>query len=89
MKSAYEIALEKMKAAGGSQKKLTEAQKKRVAEIEKKYAARIAESKLSLEQRIAAAPRDERAALQRQLVDDIKRLDEKREAEKDAVWNEA
>lgn len=89
MKSAYEIAMEKMKAAGGSQKKLSDAQKKRVAEIEKKYAARIAEAKLSLDQRVAAAERKDRAALQEQLVNDVKRLEEKREAEKDAVWNEA
>ncbi len=89
MKSAYEIALEKMKAAGGSQKKLTDDQKQRVAEIEKKYAARIAETKLTLEQRVATANRDDRAALQKQLVEDVKRLEDKREAEKDAVWNEA
>ncbi len=89
MKSAYEIAMEKMKAAGASQKKLTDEQKKRVAEIEKKYAARIAETKLSLEQRVAAAKREDRAELQKQLIDDVKRLEEKREAEKDAIWNEA
>lgn len=89
MKSAYEIALEKMKAAGASQKKLTDDQKKRVAEIEKKYAARIAETKLTLEQRVATASPDDRAGLQQQLVEDIKRLEDKREAEKDAVWNEA
>lgn len=89
MKSAYEIALEKMKAAGASQKKLTDDQKQRVAEIEKKYAARIAETKMTLEQRVATANRDDRAALQKQLVEDVKRLEEKREAEKDAVWNEA
>lgn len=89
MKSAYEIALEKMKAAGASQKKLTDDQKKRVAEIEKKYAARIAETKLTLEQRVATASLDDRDALQQQLVDDVKRLEDKREAEKDAVWNEA
>jgi hypothetical protein len=89
MKSAYEIAMEKLKAAGGSQKTLTDPQTKRVAEIEKKYAARIAETKLSLGQRVAAAKREDRAALQEQLVNDVKRLEEKREAEKDAVWNEA
>ena len=89
MKSAYEIAMEKMKAAGGSQKKLTDAQKKRVAEIEKKYAARIAETKLTLEARVAAAAPEDRAKIQEQITNDIARLQEKLTAEKDAVWNEA
>ncbi len=89
MKSAYEIAMEKMKAAVGPQKKLSDAQKKRVGDIEKKYAARIAEAKLSLETRIAAAPREEREKIQAELVSDIARLEEKLAAEKEAVWNEA
>jgi len=89
MKSAYELAMERMKAAAGPQKKLTDAQKKRVAEIEKKYTARIAETKLSLDVRIAAAPREERARLQAEVASELARLEEKREAEKEAVWKEA
>ncbi len=89
MKSAYEIAMEKMKAASGPQKKLTEAQKKRVAEIEKKYAARAAETRLSFDARIMAAPLEEREKIQADMVSDIARLEEKREADKDKVWKEA
>jgi hypothetical protein len=89
MKSAYEIAMEKMKAASGPQKKLSEAQKKRVAEIEKKYAARVAETKLSFDARIAGAPPEEREKIQADLVSEIARLEEKLGIEKDKVWNEA
>jgi len=89
MKSAYEIAMERMKAASGPQKKLSDAQKKRVAEIEKKYAAKIAEAKLTLEAKVVGAPHDEREKLQAELVRDVARLEEKLAAEKEAVWNEA
>lgn len=88
MKSAYEIAMEKMKAASGPQKKLSEAQKKRVSEIEKKYSARMAETRLSFEARTVAAPHEEREKIQAELVSDIARLEEKRESEKDKVWKE-
>jgi hypothetical protein len=89
MKSAYELAMERMKAASGPQKKLSDAQKKRIAEIEKTYAARIAETKLGAEAKIAGAPYDQREELQKELVADVARLEEKLAAEKDAVWNEA
>lgn len=89
MKSAYEIAMEKMKAASGPQKKLTGAQKKRVAEIEKKYSARVAETKLSFDTRIVGAPPEEQEKIQAELVSEMARIEEKRESEKDKVWKEA
>jgi len=89
MKSAYELAMERMKAAAGPQRKLSDKQKKRVADIEKKYTARIAETKMSLDVRLAAAPHEERAKMQADVAAELVRLEEKREAEKEAVWNEA
>lgn len=89
MKSAYEIAMEKMKAVAGPQKKLSEAQKKRVAEIEKKHAARVAESRLSFEARIAAAPPEEREKIQAEFVGESARLEETLAADKNKVWKEA
>jgi len=89
MKSAYELAMERMKAAAGPQRKLSDKQKKRVAEIEKKYTARIAETKMSLDVRIAAAPLEEHAKLQAEVASELIRLENKREAEKEAVWKEA
>lgn len=89
MKSAYEIAMEKLNKASGPARKLTDAQKKRIAEIDSAYDARIAEARLTKEPKIATASPADRETLQQELSDDVARLEEQREAEKEAVWNEA
>jgi hypothetical protein len=53
IKSAYELAMERMGGQPG--KKLTAEQKKKLAELERVYAAKIAEEELSLTPKIAAA----------------------------------
>ena len=53
IKSAYELAMERMGGQPG--KKLTTEQKKKLAELERVYAAKIAEEELSLTPKIAAA----------------------------------
>jgi ubiquinone biosynthesis protein UbiJ len=53
IKSAYELALERM--GGGPGKKLTPQQKAKLAELDRVYAAKIAEEELSLTPKIAAA----------------------------------
>jgi len=53
IKSAYELALERM--GGDPGKKLTQQQKAKLAEIERVYSAKIAEEELSLNPKIAAA----------------------------------
>ena len=89
MKSAYEIAMERLAQAGGGTKKLSEEQRARIAEIEKRYEARIAETRLSHESRAAAAAPDERAEILARMTEEIRNLEEKRDREKDAVWEEA
>ncbi len=89
MKSAYEIAMERLRAESGPDKKLSDAQRAEIASIENKYKARIAEANLNFDQRIAAAPHADRAKVQQERVDEIARLESKREAEKESVWNEA
>lgn len=89
MKSAYELAMERLEKSSGPTRKLSDEQKGRIAEIDKKYAARAAELKLSLEQKMsAAASAEEQAQLQEQLTEEMRTLEGQRDREKDAVWEE-
>ena len=54
MKTAYELALERLNKSAPA-KKLTEAQKKELAELDSKYAAKIAEREIALKDEIAKA----------------------------------
>lgn len=89
MKNAYEIAMERLKAESGAAKTLTDEQRARIADIEKKYDARIAETRLSFEEKMAGATNyEELNALRAELAQTLQGLEEKRDREKDAVWNE-
>ena len=89
MKSAYEIAMEKLNAASGPVKTLSDEQKERVAEIDKSYDAKIAETKLTFDDKLAVAPPEEQPGTQQELASELARLEEKREKETEDVWNEA
>ncbi len=90
MKSAYEIAMAKLNKAGGEDKQLTDEQKARIAEIDRKYEARIAGARMGLDERLAAATSAEEVVeLRAGLADEIRSLEEKCQRDKDAVWNEA
>ncbi len=54
MKSAYELAMERLNKQSPPVK-LTEQQKKEIAELESKYKAKIAEREIALKDQIAAA----------------------------------
>ena len=88
MKSAYELAMERLEAASPGVE-LTPEQKTRIAELESKCKADIAAKELLLRGEMAKAQAsgqsDELAKLQRQLSDEIRRLEEKRDREKEAV----
>jgi hypothetical protein len=88
MKSAYELAMERLEAASPGVQ-LTGDQKNRIAEIEAKCKADIAAKELLLRGEMAKAAAagqpDEVDKIQRQLTDEIRRLEEKRDREKDAV----
>jgi hypothetical protein len=85
MKSAYELAMERLNKSSPTIK-LTEAQKKEIAELESKCAAKIAERELiitgEIEKAVAKGELDEIEKLQKQLVSDRKSaqadLEEKR-----------
>ena len=92
MKSAYEIAMGRLEAQAPGVR-LTDAQKDRIAAIEAKCRADIAAKELLLHGEIAkattAGSADEVEKLRRQLADEIRRLEEKRDREKDSVRSEA
>ena len=88
MKSAYELAMARLEARDPGVL-LSEDQKGRIAEIEAKCKADIAAKELLLQQEIAKATAsgstDEVALIRRQLADEIRRFEEKRDREKEAV----
>ena len=75
MKSAYELAMERLNKTSPTVK-LTDAQKKEIAELESKCAAKIAERELVIKDEIAKSAAkgefDEIEKLQKQLVSDRK-----------------
>ena len=89
MKSAYELAMERMEQSSGPARKLTEEQRARVAEIEKIHDAKAAECRVQFDTRKATASPAEWPALQQELASDLARIEEKRQRAKDAIWNEA
>ena len=86
MKSAYELAMERM---GGDEKPLTAEQKERIADVDAKYKAKIAERRIFLEKAIqdvlAQEKTEEAEELRSQLVQETAKLEAKSEEEKDKI----
>jgi hypothetical protein len=88
MKSAYELAMERLEKSSGPTRKLSDAQKARIAEIENVCAAKIAELKLSWESRLSSATtREEYDQIQAELADKLASLEAHRDKDKETVWN--
>ena len=90
MKSAYELAMERLQQASPSLS-LTEEQKKELAEIDSKYRAKIAEKELFLRDQIRKAQTegklDDIDSLEKQLASDVRRLHEECEVAKEKLRN--
>jgi hypothetical protein len=88
VKSAYELAMERLEATAPGVR-LSAEQKERIAALEARCKADIAARELLLHGEMAKARAAGDAAeidrLQRQLADDIRRFEEKRDREKEAV----
>lgn len=88
MKSAYELAMERLQKASPSLS-LTEDQKKELAEIDLKYRAKIAEKELFLKDQIRKAQTegktDDIGSLEKQLGSDVRRLQEECEEKKEKL----
>ena len=89
MKSAYERAMERMEAEAGPTKKLSDDEKERIAEIDNRHNATIAELKLAYDTKLASAPYEEAETLQKELTSELAALEQKREEAKGAIWNNA
>jgi len=90
MKSAYELAMERLNAADpGAARTLTPEQKKELAEIDSRYKAKLAEREIFLKQQITAAREAGQAEEFEKLNDQLRRertrIEEEREEEKDKV----
>jgi len=88
MKSAYELAMERLQQTSPSLS-LTEEQKKELAEIDSKYRAKIAEKELFLNEQIRKAQAggkvEEVESLEKQLASEIRRLQQECEAAKEKL----
>ena len=88
MKSAYELAMERLQQTSPSLS-LTEEQKKELAEIDSKYRAKMAEKELFLRDQIRKAQTEGKAddidSLEKQLASDVRRLEEECEAAKEKL----
>ena len=93
MKSAYELAMERLAASDGDRKAVTEEQKAKLAEIDETYRAKIAEREVFLAPKLAAAEaqgdRSEAQDLRKQMASERARLEEEREHKKDAIRDDA
>ncbi len=88
MKSAYELAIERLNQTAPAAR-LTDAQKRELAELDSKYAATIAGREIALKEeaaKAAAAGDSEKAqALRQRLADERKKLQAELEEKKEAV----
>jgi len=88
MKSAYDLAMERLQKASPSVT-LTEDQKKQIAEIDSTFRAKIAEREVFLKDQIQKAQNtgkfEEAESLEKQLATEIRRLQEDCEAKKEKL----
>jgi hypothetical protein len=88
MKSAYELAMERLEKQSPTAK-LTTAQKAEIAEIEASAKAKAAEQEIFLRGKIAEAASagkyEEAEQLEKQLAHEIRRINEDAEAKKEKV----
>ena len=88
MKTAYELAMERL-SKSAPMPKLTAAQKKELAELESKYAAKVAEREIVLKGEIdeaaGAGDFEKMEALKQQLINERKNLQSELEEKKETV----
>ncbi|HUB87177.1 MAG TPA: hypothetical protein VMB22_04740 [Verrucomicrobiae bacterium] len=89
MKSAYEIAMERLNQTAPATR-LTDAQKKKIAELESRFKAKIAGREIALNAELARVIGDEaaEASLREQLANDKKKLLAELEEKKEQVRKE-
>jgi hypothetical protein len=93
MKSAYELAMERLaKSDPDSKKPLSAEQKKRLADVDTLYKGKIAEREIFLKKQLDEAYADRKLEeiekIQKQMASERARLEEDREEEKERVRRE-
>ena len=82
LKSAWEIALEKMEAQGGMEaEKLSEEQKSAIAEIRKQHQAGVAEAEISTQSHL-------RKALESGAMDEVEKMRQRLLLDKERLHND-
>lgn len=88
MKSAYELAMERLEKQAPTTK-LTDVQKQEIANIDSAYKAKIAEKEVflkdQLKKAVSAGQLEEAQAIEKQLSYELRRLNEECEAKKEKV----
>lgn len=88
MKSAYELAMERLQKAAPTIS-LTDEQKKEIAEVDSAYRAKVAEREVFLKDQIGKAQiagnLEEAQSLEKQLASEMSRLQEECEAKKEKL----
>jgi len=88
MKSAYELAMERLQKTAPSLS-LTDEQKEKLAELDSKYRAKIAEKELFLKDQIRKAQTegkvDDIDSLQKQLASEVRRFQEECDSAKEKL----
>jgi len=90
MKTAYELAMERLeKEAPSSGKKLTDDQKKRLGEVEDEYQAKVAERRILSEKSIQELRMqgkfEEARKAEEELAGDLRKLEKEKEQKKDKI----
>lgn len=89
MKSAYELAMERLAKAEPAEQPLSAAKKTRLAEIDRVYKGKIAEREIFLKQQLDTAlgeqKFDDADKIRKEMAGEKGRLEEEREAEKETV----
>lgn len=91
MKSAYELAMERLQENEPAKPALTDEMKSALAEVDEKFNAKIAEREIFLTQKLAAATSmgemTEADAIRKQISSEKARIEEDRETAKDKIRN--
>jgi hypothetical protein len=87
MKSAYELAMERLEKEKPSGPPITDDQKKAIAEIHEKYEAKIAQAKIMADQELFSAQGDYQTTeqIRARLREEIQKLEEERDYKKQQV----
>jgi len=89
MKSAYELAMERLAKAEPAAAPMNAEKKSRLAEIDRVYQGKLAEREIFLKQQLgemlAARNLDEADKIRKQIASEKARLEEEREEEKERV----